>query len=138
MWTAAKTAKQISNGEICVSVKFTNTVTGESFDPGPYRHTAPPDRWPDDLINARLDQLNALNLDAIALGAPSAKPDAPAPTQDELDRAAFIDLCHQYREALAEVVTGVGKSTQADVDALRDAIKTTYKDEYASLIVGLF
>jgi hypothetical protein len=60
------------------------------------------------------------------------------PTQDEIDRAAFSDLVGLYRTTAAEVKAGVGKSTQADLDAMVADIKATYRDEYAPLLVGVF
>ena len=139
-WTAEKLSKQVVGGEVYVYVRFTDSMTGEVLTPGAYRHTAPPAGWPDNLINARLDELNSLEAKAaaIALGLPAAPPAAKTPTQDELDRAAFLDLCSSYRLAQSELNAGVGKTTQADVDAAIVAIKSAYKDEYAPFIVGLF
>ena len=63
---------------------------------------------------------------------------AKTPTQDEIDLAAFTALLKSYRVLRAEVEAGLGKATQADVDAKAAEIKAAYKDEYAHWIVGVF
>ena len=77
-------------------------------------------------------------LAAIELGDILPAPIPPPPTQEELDRAAFLTLCQVYRQQRAEVVGGMGKATQADVDTTHAQMQATYKDTYAPLIVGVF
>lgn len=60
------------------------------------------------------------------------------PTQADLDRAAFAVLVREYEQVVAAVKAGVGKVTQADVDAAYAAMKSAYRDEYAPLLVGVF
>lgn len=60
------------------------------------------------------------------------------PTQADLDRAAFAVLVRDYRALAAEVAVGVGKTTQADLDAKVGEIKAAYRDEYAPMLVGVF
>lgn len=79
----------------------------------------------------------AITLGSRTVTAPVVKPPAP-PTQEEIDRAAFATLVRQYQILSAAVTAGVGKATQADLDAKVVEIKTAYKDEYAPLLVGVF
>lgn len=65
-------------------------------------------------------------------------PTPPPPTQDEIDLAAFSVLCIRYKTTKAELAAAIGKSTSSDLSSLTAQIKSTYKDAYAPLIVGLF
>lgn len=67
---------------------------------------------------------------------PDKLPDPP--TQDDLDLQAFSALVDHYRSVQAELKAGIDKVTQADLDAIAEQIKASFKDSYAKLLVGLF
>lgn len=96
----------------------------------------------DDDLDRQVLARVAVKSKAITLGprtvtAPVVKQPDP-PTQADLDRAAFAVLVRDYRALAAEVAVGVGKTTQADLDAKVGEIKAAYRDEYAPMLVGVF
>ena len=136
-WIGKKVNKVFDGGIVAVTVRYSDGM--DSFVEV-YRDTVIRADWPDGQIRDREAQLNAVDLTAIKLGA---RDDAPVivpvpPTQDELDKAEFLVLVDSFRRVQSEVKAGVGKSTQADLDALVIQIKAAYKDEYAPFLVGLF
>lgn len=76
----------------------------------------------------------------VTLGAREVKtpPPPPGPTQDEIDKAAFISLCQDYAAKRAQVDAAIGKATQADVDAAVAAVKAAYIDAYAPILARFF
>lgn len=85
-WTAEKIDKLKSGGQIQVRVVYTDGT--EKLDEMVRTSSVYPG-WPDDVINNRLDGLNALDLTAITLGVPQPRKAPAPPTQDELDQRAF-------------------------------------------------
>lgn len=83
-WTANKSSKLYKSGVYYVETDYADGVSqpfSETYSIGTV-YTS----WPDDIINARLAELNAANaLDSIALGAPTAPPAPIAPTPDPRD-----------------------------------------------------
>ena len=71
MFTATKTGKGFSNGQVWVCVLFTDGV--EKFETVYRADTISPD-WPDAQMRSRLAQLNALDLTTIKLGAADPAP----------------------------------------------------------------
>lgn len=142
MWTGTKTAKGFENGAVWVSVRFDNS--GENFVEV-FRAKVVASGWPDSEIRLREDQLNSIDISAIKLGV---RDDAPPPviiipptvippTQDELDKKAFIVLVQNWKIVKAALASGASKTvTQTDVDAAYAAWKSAYKDSYAELLVG--
>ena len=82
-WTALKTDKLLTNGEICVPVTYTSDSGETSYES--YRTRVMSPDWPDSLIRARLIELNAIDLSLVQLGSVKPPPIIPSPTQDELD-----------------------------------------------------
>jgi len=93
-------------------------------------------------LDAQILAGEAVKARVVTLGAREvvapATPTPKVPTQDDIDREAFVVLVRDIRSKRAEVDAGVGKTTQADVDAAVASMKDAYKDEYAPLLVGVF
>ena len=134
-WTAAKTDKIITNGEICVPVTYTSDSGDVAYESYRTREIRPD--WPDSIIRTRLIELIAIDLSLIELGAVKPQPIKPSPTQDDLDLAEFLTLLADYKRKQAEVKAGVGRSTQADVDDALAAWKAKYKEQYVPYLAGI-
>ena len=134
-WTANKVSKGISNGEVWVQVVYVE-VGGEQATVVERTNIVTPD-WPDAIIRSRLTQLNGIDLSLVELGAVKPSPVKLPPTQEEIDRAAFLALLRDWQKKKAELENGIGKTTQQDVDDAVTAWKTAYKDEYAPFLVGV-
>ena len=136
-WTAQKIDKAIRDGQIVVGVVYEDSDSGLTIDET-YRSVRVGSDWPDSVIRARLVELMSMDLSLIELGSVKPTPVVLPPTQEELDLIEFLGLLNDYMRKQAEVKSGVGRSTQADVDDALAAWKAKYKDQYAPYIVGTF
>lgn len=131
MWTATKTSsKGLSNGQAYQEVVYTNGVDSVVEV---YRTPVIAPDWPDSIARARLDQLNALDVSVLKVGALDPKPVVVVtlPTQAEIDRLDFLAKLRVWQKLKKEVDSGFSKTTtQADVDSAYAAVKSAYLPEY--------
>lgn len=94
-WTAEKIDKGFSGGYIYVRVQYSNPGF-QSFEETYRANTIQPD-WPDAQMRQRLLELNALDIDQVALGLPSDAPvvDEPIPPTPEQLAQRKIDIANQ-------------------------------------------
>lgn len=135
-WSAKPLSKEIVDGKLVVFVGYTDGTTVITR----YHKVDTYEQFLGEVRSevSRLDGVDAAAIKVKIGDMVDTSVVTIPPTQEELDRAAFVSLCNDYRLRLAEVKAGVGKSTQADVDSAEANIRSAYKDSYAALIVGLF
>lgn len=134
MYTAKVTNKETINGQLNVTVEFTNgtdvvTETVIPQDRDGFFH------W----LKSRLATFNGgVDLDAElsidqAVEAPT-QPTPATPTQEEIDRADWFDNYNRLKKVEELVSLGVVATDHAKVVALRDLVKTTIKPEYIDMM----
>lgn len=65
------------------------------------------------------------------------EPEAPGPSQADLDLKAFLAALYTWQQLNAVLQSGVSKTvTQQDVDSAYADMKTAYRDEYAPYLKG--
>lgn len=136
MYTATKLTPGRTGGQAFQGVRYTDGV--DTFEES-YRTPVITPNWPETIIATRLLELNALDLSVLTTGAPKPLPTPidSAPTQEELDRDAFLLKLRDWQQKQAILASGVSKAiTQADVDSALASWKASYKDEYAQFLVG--
>lgn len=141
MWAANKTEKGFRNGQAFVRVDYKNDTN--DFLEEVYTTSVIVAGWPDDIIQDKLTQLNAISLASISLGAPGAATVQPVKSQDEVDREQFRALLQDWQDKkrALEAATKAGvttKLTQQDVSDAETAWKAAYKDDFARYLEGLF
>lgn len=135
IWSATKTDKGISNGQIYIKtlylLKDNKDNILDKFEESYLTKSVSGD-WPDNIINDRLEQLNNLDISTIPLGVPEPTPvDQPdQPTQDELDRRAFLTSRKLYLALKTEVAEGLLSTKQAEVDTALASMRLLYKIQY--------
>lgn len=126
MWTAEITEKFKGRGELAVSVNYTD---GKDETSETYRTKSPDSSWPTRLIEARLDELNALDTlaSSITLGpVVILKPVPLPPTPADVAQIALSAAIREYQAA--ELLFNAGGTVdlaakKADVAAAQVALE---------------
>jgi len=137
-WIAQLTKASLLDGDALLVVTFTNDAPVSSFDET-YRFRSVQDTsFLRDKVRNRIAELNAVSawVPTLPIGAivPSADPlPPPAPTQAELDRAAWLDKYRQLQSWMRAVNVGLESATDPLFTNLRADVLATRIPSYRLL-----
>lgn len=131
MWTATLRSKEFINGRLHLIVDFSN-ATDHSVKEFIF------DTSDQDLQSSVITELSRLNTlsdlaKTIQLGLVDTNVVAAVPTQDDLDKSAYLQLSRKLNIALAQVSNGIIASDDKLVVDLETSVKSAFKPEYVGL-----
>ena len=137
-WSAQLVSATVLDGDALLKVVFKDDATNASFEEV-YRFRAVQSNvFLRDKVRDRIKELNAVSVwvPTLPVGAivPSSDPTPePAPTQAELDQAAWIAKYRQLQAWMRAVNVGLESATNAQFLALRDDVIATRIAAYRQL-----
>ncbi len=137
-WSAQLSSASILDGDALLKVIFKDDVTGSAFEEIYRFRSVQTNTFLRDKVRDRIKELNAVSawVPTLPVGAivPSADPTpAPAPTQAELDQAAWVAKYRQLQAWMRAVNVGLENANNAQFIALRDDVIATRIAAYRNL-----
>lgn len=137
-WNAQLASASILDGDALLKVTFKDDATGAAFEETYRFRSVQTNTFLRDKVRDRIKELNAVSawVPTLPVGAvvPSADPTpAPAPTQAELDQAAWVTKYRQLQAWMRAVNVGLESANNAQFIALRDDVIATRIAAYRNL-----